>query len=292
MSKAERYYTEISHLREAEDFMRVLDKWDALSKRIGTERKLPMVLPDLFWVAKSGVGKTNLLNLISEYLCEAGNLMDFHGNVKYFEFMLDYCPPERPFEEIGRMINEVRNAAGFRNVYKGIIAVDIEEWLGHCEEKHFITFLEYLSSNSTDWLIIFNVTGERETEIEKLESILSMYFRLEKSVLKLPDTEALLQYVLDRLSVYGLALDESAEQMICHVIDKLRANKYFDGYKTLIILCQDIVYEVYSGSKPIGESISAAELKRFAPESTYVKRATWKATNKNRIGLIRWEDEA
>ncbi len=287
MDRAEYYYSSISNLRETSDFMRVIKKWNVLSKRINPQKNSPMVLPDLFWVAKSGVGKTHLLRLLSEYLYECGNLMEFHGNVRYFEFMLDYCPPDKPFGEIQRMINEVQNAAGFRNLYKGIISVDIEEWLGHCEEKHFISFLEYLSSNSNDWLVVFNVTGEREEEIKKLESILTMYFRLEKSVLSLPDTETLLQFVSERLSMYDLQLNDGAQELICNVIEKLRANKYFDGYKTLIILCQDIAYEVYSGEKEPPKVVSASMLKRFAPDSVYIRRATWKVENKSRIGLIR-----
>ncbi len=291
MSTLKNYYSKIEALKEAADFMRVVQKWDVLSKRIGSEKQIPMVLPDLLWVAKSGVGKTHLLKLLSEYLYECGNLMDFHGNVKYFEFMLDYCSPDKPFEEIQRMINEVRNAAGFRNLYKGIISVDIEEWLGHCEEKHFISFLEYLSSNSDDWLVIFNVTGENEAEVEKLESILTMYFRLEKSILSLPNTEDLLRFVSERLSLFDLSLDDSAQELIYHVIEKLRANKYFDGYKTLIILCQDIAYEVYSGMDTPTKTISAIHLKHFAPDSAYIQRATWKVEHKSRIGLIRRENE-
>ncbi len=290
MNKAEEYYAQIAALKEAEDFMRVMKKWDTLSKRIAPDKKLPMILPDLFWVARSGVGKTNLLKLLSEYLYEAGNLMDFHGNVKYFEFMLDYRSPDMPFHEIERMINEVRDAAGFRNLYRGIIAVDIEEWLGHCEEKHFISFLEYLASNSADWLVIFNVTGEREEELQTLESILSMYFRLEKSVLSLPQTDVLVEYVADRLQMYGLSLDPGAEKTVFKAIETMRANKYFDGYKTLLILCQDIVYEAYSGETMSGKTITATDLERFAPENTYMQRATWRAERERRIGLIKKED--
>ncbi len=291
MSAEKLYFSKIEELKEATDFMRVVRKWDTLSKRIGVQKKIPMVLPDLLWVAKSGVGKTNLLKLLSEYLYECGNLMDFHGNVKYFEFMLDYCPPDKPFGEIQRIINEVRNAAGFRNLYKGIVSIDIEEWIEHCEEKHFISFLEYLSGNSGDWLVIFNVTGEQEKKIEKLESILAMYFRLEKSFLAMPDTNELIDFVLNQLAKYELQLDDSAKELICNVIEKLRANKYFDGYKTLLILCQDIAYEVYSGDAALDETISADDLERFAPNSQYISRATWRAESKVRIGLVRMEEE-
>ncbi len=283
--KREACYRELSCLKEAQDFFRIVRKWDTVSRRVG-ESGVPMVLPDLLWIARSGVGKTNLLHKMSEYLAACGNLMDFQGNVRYFEFMLDYYPPERPFPEIQRMINEVERAAGFRNIYKGIISVDIEEWLGHCEEKHFLSFLEYLSSNSDNWLIVFNVTGEQEEEIEKLESILSMYFRLEKATLSLPATADLVDFVAARLAEHGLALAPDAAALIADAIQTLRRNKYFDGYKTLIGLCRDIVYELYSADEAVPSPIPAAALSRFAANSAYIERATWRAESKGRIGLL------
>ncbi len=281
------YYNKILALKEAKEFARILKKWEKLSENMHSVQNVPMVLPDLLWVAKSGVGKTNLLRLLSEYLYEKGNLMEFYGNVKYFEFMLDYCPPENPFTEIERLITEVRNAAGFRSVYKGIISFDIEEWLDHCEEKHFLSFLEYLSSNSDSWLIVFNVTGEKTQEIKKLESILSMFFRIEKSNLTLPDSKELLRFVSDRLESYGLTLEDSALELIQKTVERLRQNKYFDGYKTLIILCQDIIYEIFSSGHSVGaKSVTAELLAGFAPDSEYIARVTWKTESKRKIGLL------
>ncbi len=280
------YYEEITKLKTAQDFVRVLKKWDMLSGNLAAGKGVPMVLPDLLWVSNSGVGKTHLLQLLSEYLYAKGNLMDFYGNVKYMEFMLDYCKPDQKFTEIERMIKETSVAAGFRNVYKGIVSVDIDEWVRHCDEKHFISFLEYLSSNSNDWLIVFNVTTRGDRDIKQLESILSMFFRLEKSTFKLPETEEFLQFIVSRLEEYPLTLDDSAKQLLLKTIQKLRENKYFDGYKTLTRLCQDIVYEFFSAAPACGTVVSAAHLKGFAPESEYVERATWKAESKMKIGFI------
>lgn len=281
------YYEEIINLKPAKDFVRVLQKWDKLSDNLTTANNVPLILPDLFWVSKSGVGKTHLLKLLSEYLYSKKNLFDFCGNVKYFEFMLDYCPPEKKFTEIERMINEVSIAAGFRNTYRGIVSVDIDEWLGHCEEKHFISFLEYLSSNSNDWLIVFNVMADKTTETKKLESVLSMFFRIEKSNLLLPETEEFLQFIINRLNSYNLILDESAKSLLLKTIEKLRENKYFDGYKTLVMLCQDIVYEFYSKNEMNNNVISDYHLEEFAPDSKYIARATWKVENKRKIGLLK-----
>ncbi len=281
------YYTEILNLKEAKDFARVIKKWDVLSNNLKTTKNVQMVLPDLLWVSKAGVGKTHLLRLTSEYLYSRRNLMEFYGNVKYFEFMLDYCPPTQRFNEIERMINEVSNAAGFRNHYKGIVSIDIDEWLGHCEEKYFLSFLEYLSSNSDDWLIVFNVTSDDKKEINRLESVLSMFFRIEKSSLYLPEMNDLLEFVVSRLNSYNLLLDDDAKKLLLKTIERLQENKYFDGYKTLVMLCQDIVYEFFSNKETDETIITAEHLKGFAPDSEYIERATWKAENKGKIGFIK-----
>ncbi len=282
------YYNEIVNLKEAKDFVRVIQKWDKLSTNLNdAQHGVPMVLPDLLWVSKSGVGKTHLLRLLSEYLYSKKNLLDFYGNVKYFEFMLDYCSPEQKFTEIDRMISESSIAAGFRNVYRGIVSIDIDEWIGHCDEKHFIRFLEYLSSNTNDWLIVFNVSSGSAAELKKLESVLSMFFRLEKSNLYLPENEDFLEFVENRLKSYNLTLEAEARALLLKTIEKLRENKYFDGYKTLVMLCQDIVYEFFSRKSVEENLITVEHLKEFAPDSKYIARATWKAESKGKIGLLK-----
>ncbi len=286
MTRKEELYARISELKEAKDFMRVLKKWDVLSDKLELQKDAPIIIPDLLWVAKSGVGKTNLLNLLSEYLYECGTLMEFSGEIKYFEFMLDYYPPEQGFPEIHRLMDEASNCAGFRNVFRGIVSVDLDEWLGHCEERHFISFLECLAGNKRDWLIVFNVNGDNKEEIRQLEYILSMFFRLERASISFPDTTELAAFVSERLGNYGITLAPDAEALIFSTIDKLRQNKYFDGYKTLIILCQDIVYEIYSGNTADNTCVGAEALARFAADGEYVMRATRTAESKRKIGLL------
>ncbi len=283
---ASEYYEKMASLGEMKEIINIINKWDKLSQSIETGKKIPKIIPNLLLTSKAGVGKTHFLRLLSEYLYEVGNLMEFHGNVKFFEFMLDYCPPERPFLEIQRIMNDVRNAAGFRNLYRGIVSVDIDEWLGHCEEKNFLSFLEYLASNSNDWLIIFNVSCENKSEIDKLEAILTMFFRLERSSLNLPDTEEMLGFVLKNLDEYKITLDESAKALMYNAIESLRGNKFFDGYKSLQILCQDIAYELYAKNYISGKPLCAEDLVHFTPNGNYIKRSAPRREEEKRIGLI------
>ena len=97
----------------------------------------------------------------------------------------------------------------------------------------------------------------------------------------------LFAFVERKLQEYGLALDESAKALLPQTIDELRENLYFDGYKTIKMLCQDIIYEHFSSPNADRTLLSAADLRAFAPGSNYVKKAI--KSSKNRIGFTSQE---
>lgn len=108
------------------------------------------------------------------------NLMEFYGDVKFFEFLLNYCHPNEYFSELQRLIDKIDNAAGFRNEFKGIVHIDINEWIDHFEKKHFVSLMECLSSNSNKWLIVLSVYSDKKEKIHNLNAFLSLYLRIEK----------------------------------------------------------------------------------------------------------------
>lgn len=281
------FYKAIMELKEAEEFKKVIMRWHTLSENMRTRPlKAPIILPDMLWVAKSGVGKTNLLNLMAEYLSQQDNLMEFYGDVKYFEFLLGYCNPNERFTELHRLIDEINDAAGFRNEFKGIVHIDIKEWINHFEERHFVSLMEYLSANSDNWLIVLSVDSDNQSKIHNLTAFLSMYLRIERVTLSFPKTEDLFGGIEDMLKQYGLTLQDDAKKLLFGTIEKLRNNKYFDGFRTIIKLCQDIVYDVYSNESVETLALSAQMLEKFSADSAYVKKMIANIERVNRIGLV------
>jgi len=281
------YYSEIKKLNGLADIKNIVEKWNVLSKNIkSTPAGLPILLPEMLWVSKSGVGKTHLLKLISEYLYNQKNLMEFYGTVKFFEFLMGYCSPNTEFTELRRFIDAVQQSAGFRSEFKGIVCIDIDEWIGHEEEKHFLTLLEYLSSNSDTWMIVFWISPQKEADAHNIEHILSMFFRLDKATIELPETTELIKFVKQQLKEYELFFDGDAEKIITRTIEVLRENKYFDGYKTLAMLCQDIAYSVFT-SKQSEAVVSNTVASLFSEDSDYIKRTIQKIEKKNVIGFGR-----
>ncbi len=279
-------YNAIMELLGADSIKQLVKKWDALSGNLKRTATSPAtILPDLFWVMNPGVGRTNLLHLLAEYLYSKGNLVDFYGNVKFFEFLLNYAKPENDFKELQRLIDEAQDAAGFRSQFRGIVCVDIQEWVGHYREKHFISFLELMASHCEDWLIILTVRDGPEEKLSELYAHLSMFLRVERVDLKLPENTELLEYICRKLSAHGLLLQEQDMCLLTNTIEKLRSSKYFDGFKTLSMLCQDIAYEHFcvpgAGEGPVPTAI----LQKFAADSPYVTRLLRKYEKNYQIGF-------
>ena len=211
--------------------------------------------------------------------------MDFYGDVTFFEFMLDYCHPDAPFNEITRFGIAVREAMGFRNEYRGIVFVEVDEWLEHFEEKHFKTFMEYISDNSDEWLVVLSVSPQSEEKLAAFEAFVSSYIRIERVAIKKPTCDAFMEYLNNKLNAYGLELDKEAYDTVMKTIAVLCENRYFDGYKTISMLCEDIVYKVYTSGVPIYKKLTADSVSYFSADGEYLKRLLAKMVRVNKIGF-------
>lgn len=266
-------YNEIMNLYGVDEIKKLVKKWDVLSENLSDKNSNPgIILPDLLWVMNSGVGRTKILNLFAEYLYSRRNLVDFYGNTKYFEFLLNYCSPEQSFGELQRFMDAVQNAAGFRSEFRGVVCVDINEWIEHYEEKHFVGFLELLACHREDWLIVLSVREHDEKLIQKLYSYLSSYLRLERIDLTMPKSEEMLGYVSKKLSAHGLSVSRDNMEKLNLSIEKIRESKFFDGFKTLGMLYQDIAYEHFCESGANQGLIGDDTIAKFTVDSAYVKK--------------------
>ncbi len=278
-------YNAIMELLGRDSIKQLVKKWDTLSNNLSISTSPATILPDLFWVMNPGVGRTNLLQLLAEYLHSKGNLVDFYGDVKFFEFLLNYAHPSQPFHELQRLVDAAQDAAGFRSQFRGIVCIDIHEWVEHFREKHFISFLELMSSHCEDWLIVLTVQEGDAQKLNDLYAHLSMFLRVERLDLKLPEDPELLRYICRKLSVYGLTLADSDKPLLLSTIEKLRSNKFFDGFKTLNMLCQDIAYEHFSTPGAVKGTVPSSILSKFAVDSPYVARLIHKYEKTYRIGF-------
>ncbi len=283
----ENYYDKLMSFKGADELKGLISRWNTLSENISKKAfDAPIVLPDLFVYTRPGYGNTRLLALLSEFLDSKQNLMSFYGDVKFFEFKLDYCTPDSNFTELYRLIESVQAAAGFRSEFRGIIRINVDEWVGHHKEKHFLDFLQFIQMNTSYWMIVMTISNHRETdETKDMERVVSMYLRIEKLTLHLPDNKELVRFAAEYLAKYGLELDEDAKQVLEASIAVLRKNEYFYGLHTVKDLCRDIVYTLFSESTAVGTVITGDMLADFSSESDYINRTVQKIKKTATLGF-------
>ncbi|MBR2724782.1 MAG: hypothetical protein IKB72_05030 [Ruminococcus sp.] len=279
------YYEQLLNFKGAEELKEVIDKWEVLSLNIEKHPlDSPIVLPDLFLYTHSGYGNTRLISLLSEYLNSKGNLMSFYGDVRFIEFKLYYCKPDSEFDEMYRFIDTIKVAAGFRNEFKGVVRVNLNDWIGHHKDKYFLEFLNYLNDNTKNWLVILSLSDAEDKEDAKaMEGIVSMYLRIETVELKMPSDIDFVEYAGVFLTKYGFELSQDAKDVLVKSIEVLRRNKYFNGYHTVSDLCNDIVYSIFSKSTDTNRVITADMISEFSADSEYIERTVIK--DKQRITL-------
>ncbi len=268
------FYNEIMDLKGFDSFKKMIKKWETLSNNLQTSKAGNInILPDLLWVSKRGINKSELLHLLAGYLIGTGNLMKFYGEHKYIEFHLAYFGNEdRDFSELNRFINNLNNAAGFRNEFKGIVYIDISEWVDHLSSRNFTDFMEYLATNTVDWLVILNIDEDDNKKIDEVESTLSVYLRIEKLKIDLPKTKDLVDYAVELLAGYDFFVDESGQNLLKESIDLMRKSKFFDGFNSINHLCSDIIYASLSVRSGYAFVLNSENMADFSPDSPYVKR--------------------
>ncbi|MBE6587994.1 MAG: hypothetical protein E7647_06230 [Ruminococcaceae bacterium] len=281
------YYKQLMDFKGADELRELIKRWDILSDNIKKRSfDSPIVLPDLFVYTCPGYGNTNLISLLADYLDSKGNLMSFYGDVKYFEFRLDYFRPDQDFSDLYRLIESAESCAGFRNEFRGIIRINIDEWVGHHKEKHFLDFLQFLQVNTAHWLILLTLSDHSENDqTREMESVVSMYLRIEKLTLHMPSDVDLVEYASDYISKFGLEFSEDAKTVLAESVNVMRSNKYFYGLHTVTDLCNDIVYSLFSRSADVGSVITKDMLADFSADSEYIKRTVIKIKKTATIGF-------
>jgi hypothetical protein len=274
---------DIMSLRGLDSIKETVMEWENVMNNIKIiPENMPIVFPNYLWVAKTGMGITHVTSLISEYL-EVVKAIQFAGEVKFIEFILDYTSDKERFPAFSRLVATLKNAAGFRNEFKGVVCIDVSEWVGYQNEKRFIRFLEYLSDNSDYLFLIFIIDGKPSHE---MEAVLSSFLRIRKLKLNFPSEEILCEYVKNNIIQYGLMISEDANNILVKTLEKLIVQNGFDGYNTLNQLVLDLLYDKCKAEESYNKIIDEKDIERYAPDGEWISQMLFKENIKRSIGFM------
>lgn len=278
------YYDQIMNLNGMEEMKEEVRNWEILAENIGRfPTEYEILLPDYFWIARAGSGKTRLLRLLAEYL-EQRNIMSFCGNHKVIEFELEYYQEKEQFSELTRLMKMIDMEAGYHRLYRGILAIHMTAWAGHMHEKNMYRFLEFLSENTRDWFIVLIADVDEDTAYDMKKQI-SYYLRIRSVRLELPSTDILYSYLESRCRLYGIELSHEASHILRETIEVLRASRHFEGYNTLNLMAQEMIYELYSKQILESRMITADMLAAYGPQGEFTKNYMEAVSEKKNIGF-------
>ena len=172
----------------------------------------------------------------------------FEGNVPFVYYKMKYVPPYERFGELKHLILRIRNATGLRSEFKGIVAIDLFEWLGREDEEYFEITLKFLYDHRHIWKYIFTF---KDAELEKTRPAFEAsvhYFRamaIDKCLFNHRDE--LEKYLRGAFEKNGAKCDESAMQMLAGVFSDKGA-KNLKSYEKMDMVVRDIADNFPNGT--------------------------------------------
>jgi len=281
---AEKCFNTIMELQGVDEFKTMVQRLRKFQQNKEKYSISDVTLPNYLWIAIRGGGVSTCIKSLTVYLYTA-KIMEFTGNVKYFEYKLAYIAPDEFFSELTRLNNTISEIAGHHRYFKGIACINIDEWIHHTNETHFYKFLDYLANNNNRILVILFVHDHNKRIVESIESSLSSHIRFESVWFRFPNAKELIEFIESKyFKQKKFSLTNDAKLLLMDSMEKLINGKHFNGFTTIKQLANDILYSLLT-SNINGYEITADMLTGFNKDSAYVKRIKSLAGDNNIIGF-------
>ena len=92
---------------------------------------------------------------------------DFAGKTPCVYYKIPYVPPYETFRELRRLILRIRENTGLRDHFRGVVAIEVTDWLGHEGEEYFTVLLKYLYDHRELWQPAFVLNSGTEAQTRR-----------------------------------------------------------------------------------------------------------------------------
>lgn len=100
---------------------------------------------------------------------------DFAGKSPCVYYKMPYVPPYEIFQELRQLILCIRERTGLRAHFRGVVAIEVTQWLGHEKEEYFTVFLKYLYDHRDLWQAALVLNTETESQTQRFLSACAVY---------------------------------------------------------------------------------------------------------------------
>lgn len=274
--------SQINALYGMEEFKQFCEKLVQTADNMRAMKARSIPLPNLIFAADPGCGVTLHLHLLTE-LMRTLKLMQFSGEEECFEWELH--------DEQGglkRLFLRMRRAAGFYGRFQGIIGLDIGKIL---EDRNTVPplrhLMEFMESQKGSVLFVCIIPYHTPSELQRqLVGWFASHSPVELIHMPFPWDEAQ-YYITDQLFSRGFVVSESAQQALKKAVKTLSGSRDFEGYQTLQILTDEIVWRKVSQLLPPDENITVEDVKFILEDDGYYAAFSAKGNSsaRRRVGF-------
>lgn len=246
---------------------KIKKKWRWARKQYGADcvRCIPVPLISAGALADA----EKMTEELADYLYKAKILgKTSAGHEDYLFFPVPYTSQhDRDFYLIQDLYDLLRSAGGYYGPYRGVLLVDVTEWVGHFKEKYFDIFLSYLADLRMDGILPFFYVDSRkaEADMNMLGAVISSY------LLSIPiifDAEELREVAVSMLADQGVRMDDSALEYLRTFLQEASRSPLFHGTESVGHICESILNKRGSkANRPMNEQ----NLKKAIDASGYAE---------------------
>ena len=145
----------------------------------------------------------------------------FAGLKPHVYFKMPYIQPCDSFQELRRLILRVRENTGLRAEYRGIVAIEATEWLGHEREEYFTVLLKYLYDHREQWQAVIVLQDCGPDRMRRFLAACVRYMTPKQVSIRLfEDAASLLEPVRSVFRNQGSSISQAAAAMLAEALVK------------------------------------------------------------------------
>lgn len=165
--------------------------------------------------------------------CAAREYPDaFSGEAPQVFFRMRYTPPYETFQEIRKLILQIRSATGVRSCFHGIITVDVSEYKGHEDEEYFTILLKYLYDNTKGSKTVFVCSRYTDKEIRNLMNACMRFFPIQYEQIFVYEHNQLKTLIKAAFSKCRLRTDSESIELMADLL----GSEDLSDYRTLQLI--------------------------------------------------------
>lgn len=139
----------------------------------------------------------------------------FAGKEACVYFKLPYIPPCDPFKELRGLILRIHENTGLRANFKGVVAVEVSEWIGHEREEYFTVLLKYLYDHRSFWRIALILNGPSPNHVNRFLSDCSRFITPRLFTINVfGDQDTLCSLIQNEFSQQGRSITQEAVELM------------------------------------------------------------------------------